>query len=69
MYGVDRFLDNFAEMDVKLGRMTRLYWKVIYRAGRPCSISRQSTNCRRLKKIGKSRVAAKVNKIAQWRVA
>jgi hypothetical protein len=28
VYGADRFLDNFAEMDVKLGRFTRLYWKV-----------------------------------------
>ena len=36
VYGVDTFLDNMAEMNINLSKVTRLYWRLSWKYSTPC---------------------------------
>merc|ERR1719232_1261172 len=39
MYGVDRFLDNLAEMEIKMTKWTRTYWRLSWRFSTPAILT------------------------------
>ena len=39
IYGVDRFLENMEEMNIKLGFLTRIYWKLSWKFITPMILS------------------------------
>lgn len=39
VYGVDTFLDNMAEMNINLSRVTRFYWKISWKFTTPCILT------------------------------
>ena len=39
VYGVDTFLDNMAEMNINLSRVTRFYWKISWKYTTPCILT------------------------------
>jgi len=39
MYGVDRFLDNLAQMEIKMTKWTRTYWRLSWKFSTPAILA------------------------------